>query len=315
MRWLFTVLAFLLVSCTASEGAIEKVEDARARNDGPAIWVARDDNSTLYLYGTVHLVPIDMDWQRDDLWEAFERAGSVWFEVPNDERSRKIADQLTRTKGYQSPGQRLSKDWDQFSVKTLEIASVSGDIPLPVLDTLRPWLAADLITLAAAQNAGLSADLSADEALRSRARRSSKYVRYLDRIQDQIALSADRPEAEQTENLLRLLERYNKIGPELNAIAQEWIEGDVQGLERRLAEAVTGENRERLFTARNGKWAEELTEWMEGSGTGFAAVGVGHLVGEKSLVEQLREKGLSVERYYAFQGQNVIRTIELEIDN
>jgi len=315
MRLWLTFLALLLVSCTASEGAIEKVEEARARNDGPAIWVAKDENSTLYLYGTVHLVPIGMDWQRDDLWEAFDRAGSVWFEVPNDNRARDIADQLTRSKGYQPPGQRLSRDWGQYETKLLEIASVSGDIPLPVLDTLRPWLAADLITIAAAQQAGLSADLSADEALRSRARRSSKYVRYLDRIQDQIALSADLPEDEQIENLLRTLERYNKIGPELNAIAEEWVTGDIPGLERRLAEAVTGENRERLFTARNKGWVESFETWMEGSGTGFAAVGVGHLVGEDSLISLLREAGFEVQRHYAFQGENVIRTIDLEIEN
>ena len=315
MRLVLFILTLFLAACTASEGALEKVDEARARNDGPAIWVVSDENSTLYLYGTVHLIPIGMDWQREDLWDAFDRAGSVWFEVPNDDRARDISDQLTRIKGYQPPGQRLSKDWDQYETKLLEIASVSGDIPLPVLDTLQPWLAGDLITLAAAQQAGLSADLSADEALRSRARRSSKYVRYLDRIQDQIALSADLPQDEQTENLLRTLERYNKIGPELNAIAKEWVEGDVSGLNTRLSQAVTGENRERLFTARNERWVDEFATWMEGSGTGFAAVGVGHLVGEDSLITLLREAGFEVKRHYAFQGRNVIRTIDLEVEN
>ena len=313
LRWLISS-ALLLSACTASDGAIDKVEDARARNDGPAIWVARDDDSTLYLYGTLHIVPIGMDWQREDMWEAFRSAGTVWFEVSSDPTSRTKAERLTRTRGFLPIGERLSEGWSDYERKTLEVASVSSGLPLEFLDTLEPWLAADLITLAAAEAAGLSAEISADEALKSRARRQSKYVRYLEDVSEQIALSTDIPKDAQVENLLAVLERYNRIGDELNAIASEWVEGDVEGLTERLETSVAGPDRERLYTLRNGNWADVFEGWMEGSGTGFAAVGVGHLVGEGSLVEQLRDRGLEVRRYYAFEGENVLRTIDLEVE-
>lgn len=291
---------------------MEKVDAAKARNDGPAIWVVRDDDSTLYLYGTMHLLPSDLDWQRDDLNAAFDQAGTVFFEVPSNESARIKSERLTRTQGFQPAGERLSEGWDQYAVKTLEIASVSGDIPLEVLDTLEPWLAAELITIAAAEKAGLSSALSPDEALKSRAERQGKFIRYLDTVEDQMALSTNVPPDVQENNLLALLERYNAIGPELQAIAAEWVEGDVEALERRLARSITGASRERMLDARNAEWADELEDWMDGSGTGLAAVGVAHLVGEGSLVELLQARDLDVRRHYAFQGENVIRTIDLD---
>ena len=313
LRRLLIASTLLLAACSASEGALERVSDAQARNDGPAIWVARDDDSTLYLYGTLHLVPTDADWQRPDLDAAFSRAGTVFFEVADDDASALRAERLTQARGYQPPGERLSRDWDQYSTKTLEIAALSADIPLEVLDTLQPWLAAELVTIAAAEKAGLTAGLSPDAALKSRARRRGKFIRYLDTAEEQLALSADVAPDTQLDNLLKLLARYNSIGPELQAIAREWLEGDVDALGIRLASSVTGDAREAVFTARNAKWADELAEWMDGSGTALAAVGVGHLVGEDSLLDMLEARGVEPRRFYAFQGENVIRTVDTTV--
>jgi len=69
-----------------------------------------------------------------------------------------------------------------------------------------------------------------------------------------------------------------------------------------------------LITQRNKKWTQDLTRFMEGSGTGFAAVGASHLLGEDSLVEMLREQGYQGSRYYAFQGEDVINPINPTIE-
>lgn len=304
--------ACTLCACTASEGALERVADARARNDGPAMWVVEDADSTLYLYGTVHIVPAGLDWQRDDLWEAFARAGTVWFEVPSTPDAQATAERLTRLRGYQPPGGSLSGGFDAYELRLLEVAALQADVPFPVLDSLRPWLASELLTLAAAEDAGLSAALAPDEAIKSRARRSAKYVTYLDRLEDQIALAADAPE--QGAALREVLEGYNRLGAELAAIAAEWVSGDVEGLAARLADSITGEARERLMTERNAKWAATLADWMEGSGNGLAVVGVGHLVGEDSLLDALEREGFAPRRHYSFQGGDVLRTIELDVD-
>jgi len=65
---------------------------------------------------------------------------------------------------------------------------------------------------------------------------------------------------------------------------------------------------------RNRAWASTLTRFMEDSGTGFVAVGTAHLLGEQSLLSELRERGYSVQRYYAFKGENIIDTVDARID-
>jgi len=52
---------------------------------------------------------------------------------------------------------------------------------------------------------------------------------------------------------------------------------------------------------------------MEDSGTGFVAVGAAHLLGEESLLSELREQGFSVQRHHAFKGEPVIDTVDATI--
>ena len=69
-----------------------------------------------------------------------------------------------------------------------------------------------------------------------------------------------------------------------------------------------------LLRDRNRKWASKLSRFMEDSGTGFVAVGTAHLLGEGSLLDELREQGYDVRRHYAFQGENVIKPIDARIE-
>ena len=68
LRALFFGLAFALLPACGVQGTVdERVDAARERNDGPAIWTVKDHDSTLYLFGTVHLLPPDITWLRDCL--------------------------------------------------------------------------------------------------------------------------------------------------------------------------------------------------------------------------------------------------------
>ena len=59
-RFIIIMFTVWLISCdssTISSDINSQVELARERNDGPAIWVLKDSDTVLYLYGTVHLLP------------------------------------------------------------------------------------------------------------------------------------------------------------------------------------------------------------------------------------------------------------------
>lgn len=303
-------------SQAANDSVSERVSDARARNDGPAIWVAKDIDSTLYLFGTVHLLPDDLTWQREDMRKAFDEAGTIFFEVDTGSSGQIEATVLTTRLGLRNDGLRLSDRLDNYQRNLMEAAANNGNLTIAALDAMQPWLAAEYLTFAAAQNAGLSADLSADEALKSRATRDGKNIRYLEDLETQIRASSDLSENTQIDILTETLEQFNALGEDATKIAEQWSVGGTEFLTDKLIRPMktrTPEVFDRLLRDRNRAWTEKLSRFMEDSGTGFVAVGTAHLLGEESLLSDLRAKGYMVQRFHAFKGENVIDTVDATI--
>lgn len=308
------IAATMLMGCDQGGTVSGKISDARARNDGPAIWVARDHDSTLYLFGTMHLLSGDTDWMRDDMRAAFKDSGTIFFEIDTGPAAQIEATVMTQAKGFYDNGQRLQDQLDSYELKLLEAASANGDVPLAVLDNMRPWLASEFLTIAAAAKAGLSPELSADDALKSRAKRQRKNVRYLDSIEDQILRSANQADFVQMMMLADTLEGFNGLGSDLTKAAQAWANGGTDYLTREIINTVRARSPDiyqTLFDDVNGVWARDFTRFLEGNGTGFAAIGVGHLLGDDSIQEKLRDQGYEVERYLSYKGSPVIRPADL----
>jgi len=313
-RLMFICLGLIgLISCGVQGTVDERVDAARARNDGPAIWVVKDYDSTLYLFGTVHLLAADQSWLRDDVKDVFDKSGTVFFEADSGREGQIEATVLTQSLGFYSNGVRLTDKFDRYQLRLLEAAALSSDTPLAALQNMKPWLAAEILTLAAAEQAGLSGAISADEALKSRALRQQKNIRYLDDIETQIRASADQPDFVQEVMIMDALEGYNSLGDNLRRTADNWVIGRTDYLLQNVIKSKTRspDLYQSLFTDRNRQWAKILTRYMEDSGTAFAAVGTGHLLGDDSLIKYLEESGYEVKRYYAFQGEPVINIIEL----
>ena len=323
-RLLFVILAAsILTGCSPADGTrsandsvTDRVKDARTRNDGPAIWVAKDFDSTLYLFGTVHLLPDDLAWQREDMRQAFDEAGTIFFEVDTGPKGQIDATVLTTRLGLRNDGLRLSNRLDNYQLNLMEAAANNGDLTIAALDGMQPWLAAEYLMFAAAQNAGLSADLSADEALKSRAARDGKNVIYLESLEMQIRASADLPEDIQINILTETMEQFNTLGQAATEIADQWSVGGTDFLNEELIRPMKSRAPEvfnSLLRDRNRAWSTKLSRFMEDSGTGFVAVGTAHLLGEQSLLSELREQGYAVQRFYAFKGDPVIDTVDAKI--
>lgn len=316
LKSLFTAICLVsLVACEQGGTVSGKVEAARQRNQAPPIWVVKDADSTLYLFGTVHLLSPEIEWQKDDIRDVFDAAGTVFFEVDTGERPQIEATVLTTSLGFYSDGRRLSDQLDSYQLKLLEAAANNGMLSLATLDSMTPWLASEFLIVAAGANAGLLPELSADDALKNRAVRLKKNVIYLDTIEDQIRRTADQPDFVHLALLTDTLVGFNSLGDNLTRVAQAWSTGQTTFLTTDIIAAAKRTSPDlylTLFTETNIKWASKLSQFMEDSGTGFAAIGIGHLLGEDSLQVRLREAGYEVTRYYAFQGENVIRPARID---
>lgn len=301
----------LLTACGIGGSVDEKVAAAQSRNDGPPIWIVKDEDSTLYLYGTVHLLSEDMDWQREDMKAAFGEAGTIYFEIDTADTAQLELSVLTQTLGFFQNGETLTDHMDNYQLNLFEAVVHNGKLTRELLKGMKPWLASELLTVSAANEAGLFSDFAADETLKMQAQHLGKNIIYLDTIKRQIHASADQSRDVQMTLLTETMANYSQLGQNLSDIADAWAVGNAKELERVALEPFqlsSSEFYQALRVDRNHLWVSEFENFMNRSGTAFAAIGIAHLLGEDSLQDILRENGYGVERYYAFQGENVIKS-------
>jgi len=113
------------------------------------------------------------------------------------------------------------------------------------------------------------------------------------------------------------MEKFNALGSDATQIADQWSVGGTAFLTEQLIRPMKARSPEvfnRLLLDRNKAWAAKLSDFMDGSGTGFVAVGTSHLLGEGSLLYELNTMGYEVERHLAFKGENVINTVDAHIE-
>jgi len=113
------------------------------------------------------------------------------------------------------------------------------------------------------------------------------------------------------------MEEFDDLGNQLKRLSLGWSVGQTDFMTQQMIDPLkseAGEMYRSLLVDRNEKWAKTLVRHLEGSGTDLVVVGVAHLLGEESLIEDLEEAGYTVERYYDFMGENVISPTELTIE-
>lgn len=322
IRYLTLLVAclLLLMGCRNDPGVVAKVEAARARNDGPAIWKVSapdvDGAGTLFLYGSVHILPKDLDWQRDDLREILSGAGTVFFETSHDEASLLRAEVIRARDGFYSGSESLPDQLDGYNRTRLFAAVLNAGFEDGALDSYRPWLAADTLALAALEQAGLTGGNGADAAIHDMATAQGKYIQYLETIDEHLSASTILPERLQKAELIKTLDEIDSLASQTRRLNSAWAAGNTGWINAELMEPLKAKAPnyyDALFVRRNEAWAARLAPFVTEGGNGLAVAGVGHMLGEGSLLKQLQSRGLTVERHYAYRGQNVIKTIDLDM--
>lgn len=290
-----------------ADSVSEKVQKARKRNDGPAMWKVTDANSTVYLYGSVHLLKDNTDWQKRDLDAALAEVGTVYFEVPDTDKANMEASVLQRQYGLYDSGERLSDHLDSAVKKHLAAAAYNIGLTPERLDIFKPWLVTDMLSLAGAENAGFLAANSVDAALRAQARAARKDIRALESMKDTIEAVALLSPQLQLQSLEDTVRGFDAYGSDLETVTNAWIVGNAELLETEMlipAKAKSAEMYAILFTNRNIAWAKKMDQFLQGDETALVVVGIGHLLGEGGLPNRLKELGYDVERVRRFDLPN-----------
>ena len=287
IRNLALALALALAGCSAKPAA----SDA-----DPALWVVKDADTNIYLFGTVHVLKPGLSWFDEAVKRAFDQSGELVLEVvlPGDaEMGALVAELGTAAGGPALPDQLPAEDAAQLR-KVLPEFGMAAD----ALDRSEPWLAATLLSSLPLRGLGYDPRDGAEAVLTAAARAAGKPVTGLETAREQLGYFDRLSLPAQRALLIETIRGLPDAGKTIGAAVDAWSAGDPDRLGRLINDDVaqSPELAEALLTTRNRNWAAWIEKRMAQPGTVFVAVGAGHLAGDGSVQALLAKRGLKVER-------------------
>lgn len=283
------LLLFLTPACAAKEAAAPAAV-VKAR---PALWKIADKDTTIYLFGTIHILPPGIDWYNGPVAKAFESSDTLVTEIlePTDpETQARIANVALA-----DPPRNLREALPADVRKKYEAALASMQLPVSAFDANDPWYAAVALSTLPILKDGFGTMNGAEAQLVSRA--NGKKHLALETAEQQLGLFDSLPQATQVTYLNEVLDSFPDVRKEILQMVEAWKTGKADDLAKLMNEEESDPLLMKvLLVDRNKAWARWIEQQLKQPGTVFIAVGAGHLAGKDSVQKQLAADGVKTKR-------------------
>lgn len=264
----------------------------------PAMWVVKDSDTTIYLFGTFHLMAPGIDWNHGKVKTAFESADTLRLEIANMEAEAPIIANLMASKGQLPPGKTIYDGLTEAQKSALGTIIAQSGFPPQAIQQMQPWMGSLILAMGLYQKLGLDPNQGVDKTLDGLARAANKPVEGFETGAEQMGFFANLTDQQQKAMLVSTIEDWDQATTMLNDMIDAWKTGNAD----KLGELMTTSLRTQpelaklILTDRNERWAEWVSARMAKPGTVFVAVGAGHLSGPDSVQAFLKQKGIASSR-------------------
>jgi uncharacterized protein YbaP (TraB family) len=263
----------------------------------PALWAIKDKDSTIYLFGTIHVLKPDTKWRSPTIDKAIKDSGDLTLEVLGADDPAAMqplvlkygVDQVTP----------LSKKLAPEDLKRIQVLAQGAGVPPQALEIMRPWLASISLAMLPIMKAGYDPKSGVEQVLQAQMKAAGKPAASLETLDQQIRFFADMPAKVEVEMLKSTLDDAEQGPAKIDKMVAAWALGDTKELETEFVTEMKADYADVydvLITDRNIAWSKQLKTKLAGSGVSFVAVGAGHLVGPDSVQAQLAKLGVKAER-------------------
>lgn len=268
----------------------------------PAMWSLSDEDTTIYMFGTVHLLRPEVDWRFPAFDAALAEADTVVFEVDLfSEEGMKAYMSEFMPEGMYQDGRTLREVLNESDEAAIEAGMQAVNVPLDAFNTYEPWMVS--VNLGSMQIIadGYDPNSGVEQVIHAEAVRAGKAFAFLEGLLDQLEVFDGMSEDAQIEMLYTTVLTLDSAGETVDHMVAEWADGDIAGL---AALAASGEESspaatemyERLLVTRNRNWIPVIEGYLDEPGTFFIAAGSAHFAGPDSVILMLEEEGYTVER-------------------
>ena len=283
-------------AATAALWALLALAAGRAAAE-PAVWSAQGEGATVYLFGSVHVLPPGGFGLRGALAEAWRASARVCFEIEPAKDSVEEIAALTLARAIDPDGRDLFELMGPDADRARALAVTAG-IELAPLAAFEPWFAGIMISVAALQEHGYDVAHGVEEILESTAQAEQKPICGLETVDEQLGFLDGLSAPIQREILLQSLAEAADIEAVMGRMLAAWQAGDAAAILRQVEEEFEEypELADRLLYERNERWAGQVEEMIAAGEDVLLVVGAAHLVGERGLPALLARRGFQVER-------------------
>lgn len=264
----------------------------------PAMWVVRDADSEIYLFGTLHMLSDgDASWRTSEFDDVYAAANTLWFEA--DVSGDPATTRVMMARYGVDPARPLTEKLSPRTIRRLQPLLARERIPLSAVDSLRPWAAAMMLSVQPLLNRGYTLQRGADAVITEQAQGSAKQVRTFETVEDQMRFLAQLPQDVEVQYLEDVIDGQVKPASDSRTLQQAWEEGNLDLMAKWLVDDMR-RHRPQLYDVmlknRNEAWARALTVEMRGNGVELVNVGALHMIGKDGLPALLKARGFEVER-------------------
>ena len=309
---LFLTFLLLNLSCSAEpESRLEAINTEKS--EAPAIststaekatqkrhtlWKIEGETNTVYLMGSIHMLPPELYPLPQAYDLAFNDAEKLVFEIDESILDQQLAQKTVQEYAQLAPGQKLKDLLDPDDYTQIRTLAKEKNVPMFMIDPFDPWFSG--LTLVSMQylNAGLSPEYGIDQHYMQRGIKAGKPISGLETMQEQFSMFDSMSIDMQAEMLIETLKQEIDVKEFIDSMIEEWQEGDMSALQALLQEDFTKypEMYDILLVNRNKNWIPQITSLFTGEDDYLVIVGAAHMLGDQGVIRLLEAEGFTVEQ-------------------
>lgn len=297
MRKTFT-LAVVFVLFWAWTGLFSPCRGLSEETKRGCLWSFQSDQNTVYLLGSMHLFKKDAYPLPREIQRAYADSKKLVFETDMEKMADPAMQAMLLTMGMYPPGQSLFQEIPEETRVRLTEKLTGIGIPPEHFARFKPWFCALTLAMTELIKLGFDPRYGIDTYYFQKAQRDKKETLFFEPFEEHLELLAEMDKDVQASFLSQTLKDLEIIEDMASQMVSSWESGDTEQLATTIFESFRDhpEVMERLLFERNRKWAAKIEHFVNQPDNVMIVVGVGHLIGEQSLVDLLREKGFQVNQ-------------------
>ncbi|KHE91304.1 MAG: TraB/GumN family protein [Candidatus Scalindua rubra] len=265
-----------------------------------SVWELDTDNGGFYLAGSCHVLRKSDYPLPEEFESAYEDVDQVIFETDIEALMSQELQLLLISKGMYTEGDTLEKKLSKKSYASLLKYCNDRSMSIELFQNFKPWMVTMTLLLLELEKNAISPADGLDMYFSNKANKDGKQTGGLEDVYRHIELVSSFDEEFDESIVESFIREAGELQVMMEDLIKSWRAGDESGIDEYLTVNMRTEFPKlykRLLTDRNRDWIPRLETLINSGKRTLVIVGVGHLIGENSVIDLLKFRGHKVKKF------------------